>query len=167
MEEFDDIPDALKRDLKAAVPRLEIPAARDAAIKAAARPQLRRRLLVWRSAAFIGAAAAIIAITLILLVDWSGKKDVTPIATAVVNDMNADGNVDIRDGLILAQKTKGGKSIPAPWNNAIMLTEADVKSLANQIVTLPPTGNAVSANRNAPLATLAPELTGGSGGVIR
>lgn len=151
MAEFDDIPEALRRDLKANSPRLPVSPENDDAVRAIARAELSRQSSAWRWAGGLGAVAAAVAV--MLAVGVATKWTPAPAEdnkSVVTHDMTGDGSVDIRDAMVLARMLKTGQSVRAPWNTSIVLNEQSVQEIVEEVVRVQPVSNAAVPARERP-----------------
>ncbi len=104
MNDFDDIPPRLKEALRGAYPRRgEVPPAVEEAILRRGRQITALRRSRWRLGLMGGIAAA--ASVLVAVGAWWGASIPRPAGLALVDphDINADGQVDVRDALLLAR----------------------------------------------------------------
>jgi hypothetical protein len=135
---FDDLPDALTADL-GRLYRADVTSspAVDQAILNRARAHLagRKRTLLLRRAA--GAAAAVILITAAVIPTLRSVNPARPTAARHVNDINADGVVDIRDALALQKSIDAGRATAAgDINGDGVIDKRDVDAIAMQSVRL-------------------------------
>jgi anti-sigma-K factor RskA len=129
-EQFDELPQALIDELKAADQALPLITARvDREILQMAELQFaKRRSTAWRSRP---AWAAIAATVLIALTVVSTREPLVDNPTSVYADVDRSGRVDIADVLALA-RAAGSRQV----------TQAEIDAFAMQIVSLNPVGDA-------------------------
>lgn len=152
MDERREIPERLRADLKALLPRGRVPARVDAAVHAAAEAALRNRprryVAVW------AAVAAVLVIVLgglgLMLLSPKHGQPLAQAPARVVGDVNGDGKVDILDALALSRQLQGRQSVPAPWDTRHELTKADVSRIAQLAVQLEPERDGRAAARQMP-----------------
>jgi hypothetical protein len=136
--QFDDLPGPLAADL-ARLYRADVTAspAVDQAILNRARAHVagRKRTLLLRRVA--GAAAAVILIAAAVIPTLRIANPARPTAARHVNDINADGAVDIRDALALQKSIDAGRATAAGDINSDGVTDKrDVDAIAMQSVRL-------------------------------
>ena len=136
--QFDELPDPLAEDLRQLY-RADIQAspAVDQAILNRARAHVagRKRTLLLRRVAGAAAAVILIAAAVIPTIQRT-RHPARPAVARQVNDINADGAVDIRDALALQQSINAGRATAHDINGDGVTDKRDVDAIAMLAVRL-------------------------------
>lgn len=140
-----ELPPSLREKLKAAHEAPPVPVDLSARLLASAKAsyaiRLRRRRIV-RWSTLIGSAAAIIVLSLLLLLPNHSSNQ----HLAQIGDVNHDGRVDILDAYVVAKAISGGGKLDPAWdvNHDGVVDQKDVDWIAAAAVNV--TGNANGAS---------------------
>jgi len=136
MDETDDIPIGLRRDLETAYGHAgAVPHEVDRAILGAARPLRRRRMILrWASLA----AAAVVTLVVIHQAVVRHASAPPQQSAAATEDLNGDGRVDVLDAFYLARRLAQAQTTKAQWdfNHDGRVDRADADAIAMAVVSL-------------------------------
>lgn len=143
-DEF-ELPKSLRDKLKAVHESPPVPTELSGRLLASAKASYairmrRRRILRW--SALIGSAAAIVVLSLLLLIPNHSSNQ----RVAQIGDVNHDGHVDILDAYVVAKAISTGSKLNPAWdvNRDGVVDQKDVDSIAAAAVNV--TGNPTGAS---------------------
>ena len=140
-----ELPQSLRDKLKAAHESPPVPAELSAHLLASAKAsyaiRLRRRRMI-RWSALVGSAAAIIVLSILLLLPSHSSRQ----HLAQIGDVNRDGRVDILDAYVVAKAISTGAKLDPAWdvNHDGIVNQKDVDWIGAAAVNV--TGNSNGAS---------------------